>query len=165
MRLTYKDGKYAVLTMSGRSYTGLTAEEAERKYLLALLHVYKRQIGARSFEELTAANFRGVCSLADLTLSELREFRTMVHDAGNFARRVSDRNNLEPRLSEGQRKRIIRLGRYVLGEKYGKDWFWKKLREWTKKSRLDDLTHAEAHYIIKRMEKIEARLAPKDRAA
>lgn len=159
MRMTFENGMYVGMTRSGRRYVGLTAEEAERKYLLALLHCYKRQLGGRQFEEICAAQFQGICSLGDLSILQLREFKGLVDDANRFQRAVTDRNKLEPRLTERQRKRIVRLGRYVLGERYGKDWFWKKLPEWTKKTRLDDLTHAEAHYVIQRLEKIEAALS------
>lgn len=156
MRLTFENGMYVGMTASGRRYVGLTAEEAERKYLLAFLHVFKKQLGGRQFEEICAATFEGVCSLGDLTLAQLRDFKCMADDARRFQRTVTERGNVEPKLSDKQRKRIVRLGRYVLGERYGKDWFWKKLPEWTKKHRLDELTHAEAHYVIQRLEKIEA---------
>jgi len=78
-------------------------------------------------------------------------------------------------LSIEQRKKIIRIGRYVLGKHYGDDkWFWAKLPVYvmdfhageihketgialsTRKVRkLDDLTRAEAHYVIQRLEAIE----------
>jgi hypothetical protein len=79
------------------------------------------------------------------------------------------------KMSMEQRRCIIRLGKYVLGPKYGDGWFWRKLPEWTvdfntqtgtpsgdgrirKVTRLDDLTMAEAVYIIRVMEQIEFRL-------
>ncbi len=155
MNITFQNGQFVGMTRSGRRYFGATAEEAERKYLLAYLHAYGRQVGMPVLREIAAANFGGVCSLGDLAITEMRELKTMVEDAVRFGRREADRARLEPRLTDKQRRRIIRLGRYVIGERYGKDWFWRNLKEWTKKSRIEDLTVAEAHYVIKRMEKIE----------
>ena len=76
-----------------------------------------------------------------------------------------------------QRKKIARLGKYVLGAVYGDQWFWKNLPEWiaelylgatdsdsgidiSKRTvrKIDNLTQYEAWYIIQRMEKIEAKL-------
>jgi hypothetical protein len=87
------------------------------------------------------------------------------------------RNIHHKRPSVDQRKRVVRLGRYVLGAVYGQNWFWKKLPEWIgelydgqtdpetgedlskrRVRQLENLTSYEAWYIIQRMEKIEAKL-------
>ncbi len=87
------------------------------------------------------------------------------------------RNIHHKRPSVDQRKRVVRLGRYVLGSVYGQNWFWKKLPEWIgelyqhatdpetgedlskrRVRQLENLTSYEAWYIIQRMEKIEAKL-------
>ncbi|MCZ7556812.1 MAG: hypothetical protein M5R41_10475 [Bacteroidia bacterium] len=76
-----------------------------------------------------------------------------------------------------QRKKIARLGKYVLGAVYGDQWFWNNLPVWigelyagatdlesgvdiSKRTvrKIDNLTQYEAWYIIQRMEKVEFKL-------
>ena len=159
MKQLYQDGRHIVVARSGRQYCGLTAEEAERKYRLALCHAFKRKLGAEVVEELIASNYMGITSLGDLTIEQLRELSGIMLDACQYGNQMEKAQRLEPAISEKQRKRIIRLGKYVLGPRYGNTWFWKKLKEWTGKTKIDDLTNAEAHYMIKRLESIERRLS------
>jgi hypothetical protein len=75
-----------------------------------------------------------------------------------------------------QTKKIVRLGKYVLGGYYGETWFWKKIRLWISElyqdvvhetginlsrrrvSRISHLTEREASYIIQRLEQVEPSL-------
>lgn len=157
---------YVGMTLSGRKYRGASMDEVNRKYLLAILHMHKKQIGDEVFTDLCASMFSGRTHLSDLTIAEMYKLKSTLVDAVRFGEKIENSQQIEPMITVRQRKSIIRLGRYVLGEHYGKDWFWKKLNEWTKKSKLDDLTVAEARYVIERLEKIEKRLGiEKQRAA
>lgn len=157
---------YIGLTLSGRKYRGASIDEVNRKYLLAILHMNKKQIGDEVFTDLCSSMFSGRTHLSDLTIEEMYNLKNTLVNAVKCGEKLENSQQLEPTITVRQRKSIIRLGRYVLGEHYGKDWFWKKLNEWTKKSKLDELTVAEARYVIERLEKIEKRLGiEKQRAA
>lgn len=162
MKITIENtevGKQFVgISFSGRRYVGDTPNEVERKWLLAILHITKSKIGEQTFEDVVAANCNGVHSLRLCTTEQLQHLKRLFDDANRFSRWAKNNQRIEPMMTEKQRKIIVRLGRYVLGEVYGKDWFWQKLFQWTKKNWLDDLTNAEAWRVIKRLEKIENRI-------
>lgn len=80
-------------------------------------------------------------------------------------------------LSLAQRRTIVRIGKYVLAPVYGESWYWAQQQVWVNEflagtvvdtqtqepavhrvKRIDDLTLAEARYVIQRLEKIEAKL-------
>lgn len=86
--------------------------------------------------------------------------------------------------SSDQIRKIVRIGKHVLGDKYGPTWYLSKVAEWvnelhqgeaqkeisdvTKKHTvrtLNQLTRSEAYYVIQRLEKIEFALWRKGKKA
>lgn len=115
-----------------------------------------QHFGVRSSRDLRSRDLHKACSLIqNIAIKEPHESEYM-------------------RLTIAQRKKIIAIG-FKLSEHYGNPkWTFKKLAEWTTEfyrdtihqltgidltkrrvRRIEDLTKAEAHYIIQRMEKIE----------
>lgn len=176
---------FVCTSRSGRKYTGATPEEAERKKLLAILHAADREFGNgasghmidkdgdlktvhdnnshSAVRDLCDSMF-GTLSFGRLSVKELRELKAMVDESRRAGRKLDAGQSLEPKLTDKQRKRIIRLGLYVLGPVYGQEWFWAKCKKWivrlhdAERVDLDQLTNQEAWYLIRRLEKIEARL-------
>lgn len=155
--------RFVYTSRSGRRYTGATQQEVERKVLLASLHVAARETGM--VHEICAQRFAGICSLGDLTIEQLRELNKLFVESNRFGKEVEKSQSLEPKATEKQIKRIVKLGRYsIITDHYGVDWFWKKAKEWivrfrnVQRIRLDDLTNQEAWYLIRRLEKVEQRL-------
>lgn len=148
---------------SGRRYVGATPEEAERKHLLATLHAFEREMGIG--REIAESRF-GTKSFGQLTLDQMRELKNLFVESRRAGEHLQEEQRfaLEPKMSEKQRKRIIRLGLYVLAPYYGKDWFWRKCKEWVvrfhhvERINLDHMTNQEAWYVIQRLERIEKRL-------
>lgn len=170
LTITHTDqGKlYTLMTRSGRRYSGATMEEAERKELLAELHALRRQIGDDDAYRTCASLFEGVASFGDLEIGHMRQLRQVFRDAVRFGKKLEQSQRLEPGITEKQRKAIIRLGKYVLGPVYGDTWLFKKLKEWIPRfadvQRVDigELTNSEAWYVIRRLEKIEAKAGHRD---
>jgi hypothetical protein len=156
--------QFVHVSRSGRRYVGTTPEEAERKLLIASLHAAERELGI--VHEICAQRFLGIHSLADLNLQQLRELNKVISDARRFGTQAANKNNsLEPKATSAQIKRIVKLGRYsIICEKYGKEWFWRKAKEWVvrlkdaQRVNLDELTNQEAWCLIRRLEKVEKRL-------
>jgi len=155
--------QYVIRTKSGRKYRGATPEEAERKFLLSCLHAAAKEY--EGLRELCYAEY-GSYSFGKLTIEQLRQLKSY-HDQANQsgeALKESTRVVNEAKATPRQISAIVKLGRYVLGERYGKDWFWKKCKEWIprfndlERINLNDLTSYEAWYLIQRLEKIEKRL-------
>lgn len=165
------------VSRTGRSYRGATAADVERKMLLAALHALKQTVdGGQTIEvrgqksesvavEMCARLYGGIVSFGDLTIEQMRELKTTFQDSLRFNQQTESAQRLEPLISEKQRKRIVRLGLYVLGPVYGKQWFWEKCKKWivrlkdAKTVDLNSLTNQEAWYLIQRLERIEKRLA------
>ncbi len=162
-RLINGERRFVYTSRSGRKYTGATPEEAERKKLLAILHAADREFGHGMVHDLCESMF-GVHSFGGLAVMQLRELHAMVQESRRTGIKLEKEQSLEPKLTDKQRKRIIRLGLYVLGPVYGKEWFWTKCKKWivrlhdAKRVELDELTNSEAWYLIRRLEKIEKRL-------
>jgi hypothetical protein len=162
-RLINGERRFVCTSRSGRKYTGATPEEAERKRLLAALHAADREFGHGMVHDL-CDSMSGVQSFGGLAVTQLQELLVVVQESRRAGKKLDAGQSLEPKLTEKQKKRIIRLGLYVLGPVYGKDWFWKKCTQWivrlhdAKRVDLDQLTNQEAWYLIRRLEKIEKRL-------
>jgi hypothetical protein len=162
-RLIDGQKKFVCTSKSGRKYVGDTPEAAERKRLLAIIHAANREFEHGIVRDMCESMF-GTQSFGSLTVSQLLELKAMVDASKRNVRDIDSLTTLEPKLTDSQRKRLIRLGLYVLGPVYGKDWFWAKCKKWiirlhdAKRVDLDQLTNQEAWYLIRRMEKIEKRL-------
>ena len=162
-RLQNGERVFVYTSRSGRKYAGATPEEAERKKLLAILHAADREFGHSMVHDLCESMF-GVQSFGRLSVKEMRELHAMVQESKRTGAKLEKEQSLEPKLTDKQRKRIIRLGLYVLGPVYGKEWFWAKCKKWivrlhdAKRVDLDELTNSEAWYLIRRLERIEKRL-------
>lgn len=156
--------QFVSTSRSGRRYTGATPEEAERKHLLAMLHAFDRKMSGIA-HEVCASRF-GTASFGQLTLEQMRELKKLFAESRSTGAQLQEvaGASLEPKLTTAQRKRLIKLGLYVLAPYYGKDWFWNKCKEWVvrlknaQRVNLDEMTNQEAWYVIRRMEKIEKRL-------
>ena len=170
MHLEYENtdngGQWVYTSRSGRRYTGATQEDAERKWIIASLHAAQRELGM--VRDLCARKYFGITSFSDLNLQQLRELNNEILTARRFGKEMSTTasQEIEPKATNAQIKRIVKLGRYsIITEKYGKDFFWNKCKEWMPRFKnaarinLDDLTNQEAWYLVKRLEKIEKRLA------
>lgn len=146
---------------SGRRYVGSTPEEAERKHLLAFLHAAERENGIA--RDLAESQF-GTRSFGHLTIEQMRSLKNQFVASRQAGKELEKNQRLEPGMTQKQRARIIKLGLYVLAPYYGKDWFWRKCKEWVVRFHhvaridLDDLTNQEAWYVIQRLERIEKRL-------
>lgn len=156
--------RWVHVSRTGRIYGGATAEEVERKTLLASLHALKRTVGSDLAVEMCAKMFGGICHFGDLTNSQMRELKNTFIESLRYGKQLEEAQRIEPLITDAQRKKIIRLGLYVLGPKYGKQWFWRKCKEWVVRLRdadrvdLNKLTNQEAWTVIKRLERIEAQL-------
>lgn len=156
--------QFVHMTRSGRRYVGATPEIAERKYLLAVTHMLAKKIGEDIAEEICAGLFLGITSFGDLTLPQLRELERTFKGSMQSFQQVESAQRIEPLLTDKQRRTLIKLGVYVLGPKYGKDFFWNKVKEWMPRWKnagrvdLGKLTNQEADYLIRRFTKIERRL-------
>ncbi len=150
-----------VVSRSGRRYYGVTLEDAQRKYLLATLHAYTKEYPI--LREISADRY-GTSSFGKLSLQQLWELKKVISESSRTSQNITNNLTAEPKLTEQQRKKIIRLGLYVIGKRYGSGWFWRKCREWiprfrqTEKIDLDSLTNYEAWIIIRKLEKIEQRI-------
>ena len=174
-RLQNGERVFVYTSRSGRKYIGATPEEAERKKLLAILHAADRELRPHlnplpegeephsPVRDLCDSMF-GTFSFGRLNVMELRALKVIVDESRRTGAKLEKEQSLEPKLTDKQRKRIIRLGLYVLGPVYGKEWFWAKCKKWivrlhdAKRVDLDELTNSEAWYLIRRLERIEKRL-------
>lgn len=158
--------RFVHVSRSGRRYGGATPQEAERKTLLAALHAMKRTIGDDLAVEICARMFGGIGHFGDLTNDQMRELKNTFTEALRFGDKMEKAQRLEPMATEKQIKQLVKLGRYsVITERYGTGFFWRKVKEWCPRLRgtkglvqLDDLSNQEAWTVIRRLEKIEARL-------
>ncbi|MBP8975081.1 MAG: hypothetical protein KBG83_00030 [Bacteroidetes bacterium] len=163
-----KDGthQYIIRTKSGRKYRGATPEEAERKFLLSYLHAAAREY--EGLRELCNAEF-GNYSFGSLTLEQMRQLKSYYERANESGEALKESTRIvsEAKATPRQIAAIVKLGRYVIGERYGKNWFWQKCKEWiprfndAERINLNELTSYEAWYLIQRLEKIEKRLEKK----
>lgn len=156
---------HSITSMSGKIYSGQTPEDAERKYLLACLHAANKELGF--LHDVCAQMFAGIYSFRDLSIEQMRQLYRTVSDArisGNKLKQQATRS-LEPKATEKQIKRLVKLGRYsIVAATYGNNYFWQCAKEWidrfkdAKRVDLSELTNAEAHYLIQRMERIEKKI-------
>lgn len=169
-RLLNGERRFVHQSQSGRKYIGTSPEEVERKRLLAMLHAANRELsphlegeGKSMVRELCESMF-GTSSFGSLTVPQMRELKAMIDESRRAEKKLEEKQALEPKLTPSQKKRIIKLGLYVLGPVYGKEWFWKKCKAWivrlhdANRVNLDELTNQEAWYMIRRLERIEKHL-------
>lgn len=158
-----------IIQTKKRTYKGTTRQEAERKLFLAALHALDKEY-AGILHEICEKQF-GKSSFGALSIDEMKYLRSLFRRSKDLSDRMAvmtQYNGIEPMITEKQRKRLIRLGLYVLGARYGKKWFWEKCKEWLPRFRsvdrveLKSLTEYEACYLIKRFEKIEKRVKEKN---
>lgn len=162
--------RWVHVSRSGRKYSGETPDVVERKWLLATLHKLcsvidgddkKQTIG----REMCARLYGGIVSFGDLSVEQMRELRQVYTDALIAARKLEAMQRIEPMATEKQLRKIKALGMFsAVGRTYGRQWLWKKLKEWVPRwknadrVKLEDLTQQEAWYVIQRLERIEKRI-------
>jgi hypothetical protein len=158
--------RFVHISRSGRRYGGATPAEAERKTLLAALHALKRTIGGDLAIETCARMFGGICSFGDLTVEQMRELKNTFIESLRIGEKLEKEQRIEPMATDKQIKQMVKLGRYsIITATYGTGFFWRKVKEWCPRLRgthgrieLDDLSNQEAWTVIRRLQKIEARL-------